>query len=1670
MNRYSSSPEDRAGPREPIAGQGARPARAARQPEQPDPCAALRRFRQLLDRGDELILIFDAASLRITDANDTAGKLLHRDASGLPGISLSECHPEFARAARAAIGDPGQPIPTRAEMPHPDGTTRIVDGWTRVTVVDDRPTGALVARDITDRTRTEDALRQSESRYRRLHESMRDAFAYCDMTGALQDFNPAFEAMLGYPAAELRRLTYRDITPEHWHTLEADIVTRQVLVRGYSDIYEKEYRRKDGTAFPIEARAFLMRDTTGQPTGMWAILRDITERKRTEEALRQATLVVENSPAILFRWKAQEGWPVAFVSDNIRQLGYSATELLDGSIPFAALVHPADMERVGLEVAEHVERGAGQFQQEYRLVAKDGAARWMDDRTVVERDARGAITHFQGILLDITERKRAEAALQASEARFRDLSTMASDWFWEQDDQFRFTYLSMSEAMSALERIGAGHGQLLGKARWELPPSLAPEQWAAHRALLEAHRPFQDFEYRITAESGQERWFSVNGKPVFDDAGRFVGYRGTGRDITERKRTEQKLLESERQYRELVENANSIILRWNRQGQITFINEFGLRFFGYAEEELIGRHVMGTIVPLDASPGRDLRPLMDAICRDPEQFERNVNENMRRDGKRVWVAWTNKAVIDERGEVAEVFSVGADITERKRAEEALSRQTTLFRNLFEGSPDAIAILDREDRVLEFNRSFATLFGYRETEARGRPINDLLAFDPSLRDAHEVSRAVFERGQIVEKETVRLAKDGRRLDVHLVGYPNFIDGRLFGAFAIYRDISHCKRAEELSRQSRNLLQTVLDTIPVRVFWKDRDSSYLGCNRAFALDAGTDSTDEIVGRNDYGMCWSEQADLYRSDDKRVLESEQPKIDYEEPQTTPDGRRTWVRTSKVPLRDADGAVFGVLGTYQDITERKRAKERLLFTNALLSAEHAASIDGILVVDERGKILSSNPRFAEIWDIPETVLAAGSDERALGCVLDKLSDPQEFLDRVHYLYAHPDLKSREEIALKDGRTLDRYSCPMVGTDGTYYGRIWFFRDITERKRAEDALRASEEKYRLLVDHQTDLIVKVDPENRFLFVSPSYCQVFGKTEAELLGRTFMPLVHEDDRESTAMAMENLFRPPHRIYVEQRALTVEGWRWFGWADRSVLDERGQVAAIVGVGRDITDRKRAEGELLAYRDHLEELVERRTAELAQAKEAAESANRAKSMFLANMSHELRTPLNAILGFAALLRRDATATDHQRQNLEIINRSGEYLLALINDILDMAKIEAGRIQVEIAPFDLDALTRDIVDLMRVRAVEKGLQLLLEKAAEVPRFARGDEAKLRQVLVNLLGNAVKFTSAGGVTLRFGVAPSASGFRLLIEVEDSGPGIAPEDRARIFEPFVQAGKPTGQKGTGLGLTITRQFVELMGGRIGVTGQLGQGSCFRVELPVEPVAESEIPDAEDEPGEVLGLEPGQGNYRVLIVEDQPESALLLRCWLEEAGFRTRVAEDGARGVALFQEWRPHFIWMDRRLPEMDGLEATRRIRALAGGREVKIVALTASVFAEQHREMLAAGMDEVMHKPIRSASAFDCLARQLGVRYVYRGRETSGASTVGATDVAALAALPEDLRAELLGALVALDPARIGALIARVTERDPALGQLLHRHADNFDYGPILKMLTPAQKVGLAE
>ncbi|MFH0976296.1 MAG: ATP-binding protein [Spirochaetota bacterium] len=388
---------------------------------------------------------------------------------------------------------------------------------------------------------------------------------------------------------------------------------------------------------------------------------------------------------------------------------------------------------------------------------------------------------------------------------------------------------------------------------------------------------------------------------------------------------------------------------------------------------------------------------------------------------------------------------------------------------------------------------------------------------------------------------------------------------------------------------------------------------------------------------------------------------------------------------------------------------------------------------------------------------------------------------------------------------------------------------------------------------------------------------------------------------------------------------------------------------------------------------------------RAQEAAEKANQAKSIFLSNMSHELRTPLNAILGFSALMRDDDNLSEDQCKTLDIINRSGEHLLNLINDVLDMAKIESGNIAVETEPFDLGEMILDIAELMRIRAEEKGLSLLLDQSSEFPRFVRADSAKLRQVLINLIGNAVKFTEEGGILLRLKSRPidKSNDCLLIIEVEDTGIGIEIKDQKQIFDPFVQLGKQVNQKGTGLGLAITQRHIEMMRGSISVESASGKGSCFHIELPVARAQGNDI-RAPKIKRRIIGIASGQPEYRILIVEDRMENWLLLRRLLEGIGFQVRVAENGAAGIETYLLWHPHLIWMDVRMPVMDGLEATQRIRKSEGGNEVKIIALSASVFQEERNRVLSAGMDDFVRKPYRAEEIFDCMTRNLGVNYIY--------------------------------------------------------------------------------------
>jgi signal transduction histidine kinase/ligand-binding sensor domain-containing protein/CheY-like chemotaxis protein len=486
------------------------------------------------------------------------------------------------------------------------------------------------------------------------------------------------------------------------------------------------------------------------------------------------------------------------------------------------------------------------------------------------------------------------------------------------------------------------------------------------------------------------------------------------------------------------------------------------------------------------------------------------------------------------------------------------------------------------------------------------------------------------------------------------------------------------------------------------------------------------------------------------------------------------------------------------------------------------------------------------------------------------------------------------------------------------------------------------------------------------------------------------------------------------------------------------------------------------------------LQEREEQLRQAKEAAEAANQAKSIFLANMSHELRSPLNAILGFSQIIRRNGPLPQQAQENLGIIIRSGEHLLSLINQVLDLSKIEAGHITLNETDFDLHRLLDDLEDMFFLKAHDKGLHLIVDRPDNLPRYIRTDEVKLRQVLINLFSNALKFTEKGGVTLRVGLKGQEADplTPIYFELEDTGPGIDSKEMDKLFEAFAQT--ETGrhaQEGTGLGLPISRKFIQLMGGDITVKSQVGYGTLFSFNIQCQALAsiqnrKSRNGHVSEIQNQIVALEPGQPRYRILVVDDKWTNRQLLIKLLNPLGFELREAQNGQEALQIWEEFEPHLIWMDMRMPVMDGFEATRRIKATTKGQATALIALTASSFEEERAIVLSAGCDDFVRKPFREVEIFEMMSKHIGTRYIYE--EITFEKYLPETRPqpllenlkAEINTLPAGLLIQLTEATELGDMELIGQALTSISHHQPLLAETLSQLAHNFEYDKILDLI----------
>jgi PAS domain S-box-containing protein len=825
----------------------------------------------------------------------------------------------------------------------------------------------------------------------------------------------------------------------------------------------------------------------------------------------------------------------------------------------------------------------------------------------------------------------------------------------------------------------------------------------------------------------------------------------------------------------------------------------------------------------------------------------------------------------------------------------------------------------------------------------------------LRDRNGDYRWIRDRGRVCER-----AADGT--PTRMVG--------------MVQDITEARQAAEALRTRERYQRALLDSFPFMVWLKDRESRILAANTAYAQVAGAATTDELVGKTDLDYWEPALAEHYRADDRAVLSSGMPRAVEEE--ITEPGRRFWIETYKAPV-ELDGEVIGTVGFARDISERRQTEQRIRAVMETLPV-------GLIAAEaDTRRFLFANATFCAM---------VGYTEAELATLNPADMHPPKDLVRVLAAFdattrATPTTTANLEVRRKDGSI---FVAEVRSIHVEINGRraiTAVFTDVTDRKRAEAELVESKNLLQTIVDTVPIRVFWKDRNYRYLGCNPLFAGDAGyRTPAEIIGR--------DDYQLVWAADAALYRADDEMVVESGISKIGFEETQTSPTGRTLDLRtskvplrnadGEIVGVLGIYNDVTEEKAAALELERHRHHLEEVVRERTEALSIAKEAAEAANRAKSTFLANMSHELRTPMNAIMGMTSLAMNRAS-DPLQREQLRKIDAASHHLLAVINDVLDLSKIEAERLTIERTRFDLDAMLDGVANLVRPKAATQGLAFSIDLDARLSRQSLvGDPLRIGQVLLNLCANAVKFTEHGSVTLRTRlIEDQGEERRVGFEVIDTGVGIPATDLGRLFSAFEQADNSMTRKygGTGLGLAISKRLVQMMGGEIGVDSAPGQGSRFWFRLPLGKAGAATATDPAGAASDSLAaLRRDHAGARVLLAEDEPINREVAQSLLEHAGLSVVAVTDGAQAVECARTARFDLILLDMQMPALNGVDAARRIRDDPANRDTPILAMTANAFEEDRRICLDAGMDDHLGKPVAPQTLYRTLLHWLTAKH----------------------------------------------------------------------------------------
>lgn len=1256
---------------------------------------------------------------------------------------------------------------------------------------------------------------------------------------------------------------------------------------------------------------------------------------------------------------------IRWVNDGFTRITEYTLDEVAGRTPGSVLHGPGTDQSTVAFMRSRIAQAEG-FSAEVLNYGKSGREYWLaiEVQPILGEDGRP--THFIAIERDITEEKRRREQLDEHRELLAGVLEASLDGVYalrsERDERGEivdFRFIMMNHAAQELLKTDAL--RVAGKRLTELFPGVRST------GLLERYIRVAETGEAFRCEIHYDRpdlrgWFEISAAKVAD------GVTVTFRNIDERKRSEEELSISHDRFRLLSKATEDVVWDYDVASGSIWWNENLGQALGWRKEQIRPDISWWVSVVHPEDREQVVVDFTRAVEGDATHWSCEYRF-LRADGRYASVLDRAYIIRDASGEAVRVVGAAIDLTARQNAASQIEFQKSLLEAQAEASSDAILVTDPEGRVLRTNGQFRAMAGLGKAD---QPDSGKDAVRGVMRDAHNAESAIEQAKQTFDNPcgSLRLElefRDGRAVEVRSEPISDS-GGQPLGRVWFLRDLTADRESHRLLRRHNLVLETSNVVLfqwlpepgwPVALVSKNVDQFGY---KAEDLLSGELPFAEMVHPEDLERVGQEVTDHLRAGLERY--------EQEYRILCADGSVRWIYDRTVVERDAHGKEIVLHGMVLDITERKLVEQRLAESEARLR-DVTRQIPGAVYQfrmkpDGSRNFLYISEGIEELCGIPHDRLAGEP-----GLIMSRV-DPE-------------DIEGMEASILESARTMSPWrlefrirhtdgsmrwirgqSVPAAMPDGSivWHGMI---SDITDRKTDEERMK----RLATLLE-QTNSIARVggwelDVKTQELFLTDEICRICGIPPG-----TTMDLGHGFDyypREVRGLVEDSVrrgveFGEPWDLEVP--LLPADGRKTWVRIQGHPVRENGSVVRIHGTMHDITEQYLAKRELAKRAEELEEL-----------RDAAEAANRAKSEFIANMSHEIRTPLTAILGYTELLGEEGAIEDPRgrRDAVDTIVAAGEHLLTIINDILDISKIEAGRMQIEPAETDLPELLRDALRLMSVRGRSKGVAMSWTLPRPIPRMVRVDPTRLRQTLLNLVGNAVKFTEAGSVSVEIRTSPRNDGrVDLDIDIIDTGPGLTPAQRDKLFTTFTQADSSIRRRhgGTGLGLVISRRCMELMGGRVElVWSEPGRGSCFRISLPVEVLPGSSLAGSLDKAdgSDTVRVKPSMTLAgRILLAEDGLDNQRLIAFHIRRAGATVDIAENGLVALdmarAAIREGRPYdLVLTDVQMPEMDGLELTRTLRA--EGVATPIIAITAHAMAEDRRRCFEAGCDDYTSKPI---------------------------------------------------------------------------------------------------------